>query len=104
MFRAALKSALTSKLRDAELSVVSEFSLGTHRTKAFAETLGKLGLSRKVLVVDPSENRNLQLAARNLSEVSLLSSVQVTPYQVLNARHVVFTKAAIQSLEEVLTK
>ena len=104
MFRAALKSALSAKLRDSELAVISEFDLSDHRTKPFSQTLGKLGLTRKVLLVDPSDNRNLNLAARNLAEISLISSLQVTPYQIINSRHVVFTKAAIQSLQEVLTK
>jgi large subunit ribosomal protein L4 len=46
----------------------------------------------------------LFLAARNLSDVQLLPNLQVTPYHVLNANHVVFTKAAIEALQEVLTK
>ncbi len=104
MFRAALRSALSVKMQEAKLGVVDAFDLDTHRTKPFAETLGKLGFERKVLLVDPSRNRNLLLASRNLPEVSLLSSLQVTPYQVLNARHVVFTRAAVRSLEEVLSK
>ena len=104
MFRAALKSALSAKMRDSELSVVDEFNLESHRTKLFAGTIGKLGFNRKILLVDASDNRNLRLAARNLAEVSLISSLQVTPYQLLNARQVVFTKAAITGLQEVLTK
>jgi large subunit ribosomal protein L4 len=104
MFRAALRSALALKLRDNELNIVDAFSLENHKTRAFAEALGRLGFSRKTLVVDHQENRNLWLAARNLPEVSLIRSLQVTPYQLLNARHVVFTKAAIQALEEVLKK
>jgi len=104
MFRAALKSALSAKVRDSELSVIDEFNLDTHRTQAFAGSLGKLGLKRKVLIVDPSDNPNLHLAARNLAEVTLTLSLQVTPYQLLNARHVVFTKAAIVGLQEVLSK
>ena len=59
---------------------------------------------RKVLLVDHQENPHLWLAARNLSDVQLLANLQVTPYHILNARHVVFTKAAIQALQEVLTK
>jgi len=57
-----------------------------------------------VLVVDHQDNPNLSLAARNLSDVQLLANLQVTPYHVLNAKHVVFTKAAIEALQEVLTK
>ena len=104
MFRAALKSALTVKLRDSELSVVDAFSLDTHRTKPFAESLNKLGLKRKVLLVDHGENPNLKMASRNLVEINLIANLQVTPYQLLNSRHVVFTKAAIEGLQEVLTR
>jgi large subunit ribosomal protein L4 len=69
-----------------------------------AQALAKLGFNRKVLVIDHQENRNLRLAARNIAEVDLIPSLQVTPYQLLNAQHVVFSKAAIQALEEVLKK
>jgi len=104
MFRAALKSALAKKLSQNQLNVVDAFSLDSHRTKPFTQALAKLGLDRRVLVVDHQENDNLRLAARNLSDVQLIANLQVTPYHVLNAKHVVFTKAAIEALQEVLTK
>jgi large subunit ribosomal protein L4 len=104
MFRSALRSALATKLKDNQLNVVDAFSLDDHKTKAFSQALTKLGLSRKILVVDHQENPNLRLAARNMSDVCLIASLQVTPYQVLNATHVVFSKAAIQAIEEVLKK
>src|SRR5438128_8935223 len=104
MFRAALKSALALKLKENQLNVVEAFNLENHKTKPFAQALAKLGFDRKVLLVDHRENLNLLLAARNLSDVQLLVNLQVTPYHLLNAKHVVFSKAAIQALEEVLTK
>ena len=104
MFRSALRSALTMKLNDKQLNVVDAFALEGHKTKAFSLALKGLGLSRKILVVDHQDNPNLKLAARNLSDVNLIASLQVTPYQVLNATHVVFSKAAIQAIEEVLKK
>jgi len=104
MFRAALKSALAFKLKENQLNVVDAFALENHKTKAFVKTLAALGLDRKVLLVDHQENANLWLAARNLSDVQLLPNLQLTPYAVLNAKHVVFTKAAIQALQEVLAK
>ena len=104
MFRAALKSALALKLKENQLNVVDAFALENHKTKAFSKALAKLGFGRKVLVVDHQENTNLWLAARNLSDVRLLPSLQITPYHVLDAKHVVFTKAAIQALQEVLAK
>jgi large subunit ribosomal protein L4 len=104
MFRAALRSALALKLKENQLNVVDAFSLGDHKTKAFAKALAGMGFKRKVLVIDNQENPNLQLAARNMTEVSLIAGLQVTPYQLLNAHHVVFSKSAIQALEEVLKK
>jgi large subunit ribosomal protein L4 len=104
MFRAALKSALTLKLKENQLNVVEAFALDSHKTKAFSETLSRLGFDRKVLLIDHEENPNLWLASRNLSDVQLLPNLQVTPYHVLNAKHVVFTRAAIQALQETLSK
>jgi len=104
MFRAALKSALAKKLKENQLNVVDAFNLESHKTKAFSQALAKLGFERKILLVDHQENTKLWLAARNLSDVQLLPNLQVTPYHVLNAHHVVFTKAAIEALQEVLTK
>ena len=104
MFRAALKSALAFKLKQNQLNVIDAFSLENHKTKPFAQALVKLGFDRKVLLVDNKENVNLTLAARNIDEVQLLGNLQVTPYHLLNAKHVVFSKAAIQALQEVLAK
>ena len=104
MFRAALKSALALKLKENQLNVIDAFNLGDHKTKAFAQSLANLGFDRKVLLVDHQENLNLWLAARNLRDVQLLANLQVTPYHVLNANHVVFSKAAIQALQEALAK
>jgi large subunit ribosomal protein L4 len=104
MFRAALRSALAFKLKENQLNVIDAFSLADHKTKPFVQALTGLGFSRKVLIVDHQENQNLHLAARNIKEVELIPNLQITPYHVLNAHHVVFSQAAIQALQEVLSK
>jgi large subunit ribosomal protein L4 len=104
MFRVALRSALTTRFRESALSVIDSLEPESHRTAPFAESLAGLGFRRKVLLVDDAASRNLMLASRNLPEVSLLTNLGITPYQVLDAHHVVFTKAAIQGLSEVLTR
>jgi len=104
MFRSALRSALAVKLKENQLNIVDAFSLADHKTKAFAQALTRLGFDRKILVIDNQDNPNLWRAASNIAEVDLIPSLQVTPYQLLNARHVVFSKSAIQALEEVLKK
>ena len=104
MFRAALRSALAFKLKENELSVVDAFSLDDHKTRPLAKALTGMGHSRKILIVDHQENENLHRASRNMVEVELIPNLQVTPYHLLNAHHVVFSKAAIQALQEVLSK
>ena len=104
MFRSALRSALAVKLKENQLNIVDAFALADHKTKAFAQALTRLGFDRKILVIDNQDNANLWRAASNIAEVDLIPGLQVTPYQLLNARHVVFSKAAIQALEEVLKK
>jgi len=104
MFRAALKSALAVKVKDNQINIIDDFKLENHKTRGLSLALAKLGFDRKVLLIDHQENPNLWLAARNLNDVQLLPNLQLTPYHVLNAKHLVFSKAAIQALQEVLSK
>src|ERR1700736_1569 len=62
MLLGALRSALSAKLRDGELKVVQTFTLSYHKTKAFRAVLTKLEIARTVLLVDNTENRNLELS------------------------------------------
>jgi large subunit ribosomal protein L4 len=104
----ALRSALSAKLRDGELLVISAFQLADHKTKNFTRALGKFEASksakRKVLLVETEENRNLELSARNLEGVMVVRSHEVHPYQLLDATRVLLTQAAASKLSETLAK
>jgi large subunit ribosomal protein L4 len=100
----ALRSALSAKLRDGELKVISAFQLSDHKTKSFTQTLSKLEATKKVLVVETTENRNLDLSARNLENVQVVRSHEVHPYHLLNATRVFMTQAAAAKLSETLAK
>src|SRR5580692_4503072 len=66
----ALRSALSAKLRDGELRVVTEFSISEAKSKAMRKALDKVEAKRTVLLVDNNaDNRNLQLSSRNLKGV-----------------------------------
>ncbi len=83
----ALRSALSAKVRDGELKVVSAFQLADHKTKSSIEdALRKLEATKKVLVVETGENRNLELSARNLEGVVIVRSHEVHPYHLLGRR------------------
>jgi large subunit ribosomal protein L4 len=104
----ALRSALSAKLRDGELKVVSAFELSGPKTKAFSQALGKLDgtkhVEKKVLLVETGENHNLDLSARNLKGVVVVRSHEVHPYQLLDATRVLLTQAAATKLSETLAK
>jgi large subunit ribosomal protein L4 len=98
----ALRSALSAKLRDGELRVVREFSLGEAKTKLMRQTLNALEIARTVLLVDNTGNRNLELSSRNLEGVKLVASRDVNVYDLLGHQQVLLTEAAAMKLSEGL--
>ena len=98
----ALRSALSAKLRDGELRVVSEFALAEAKTKLMRKTLDALEIARTVLLVDNTENRNLELSSRNLEGVKLVASRDVNVYDLLGHQQVLLTEAAAMKLSEGL--
>ncbi|MGA3189067.1 MAG: 50S ribosomal protein L4 [Bryobacteraceae bacterium] len=98
----ALKSALSAKLRDGELRVVSEFAIAEPKSKGMRKTLNALEASRTILLVDNSANKNLALSSRNLEGVKLVSSREVNVYDLLGHQHVLLTQEAAKKLSEAL--
>jgi len=100
----ALRSALSAKLLDGDIKIVSAFQLTDHKTKNFQQTLGKFEATKKVLVVEVADNRNLELSARNIEGVEVVLSHEVHPYHLLGAQHILLTQAAATKLSETLAK
>lgn len=100
----ALRSALSAKLADGDLKVVSAFQLTSPKTKDMVATLKKFDANKKVLLVDTAENRNLELSARNLEGVEVVRSNEVHPYHLLGANRILLTQAAASRLSESLAK
>src|SRR5205823_13858674 len=85
----ALRSALSAKLRDGELKVIQAFELEDHKSKNLRGALSKIEARKTVLLVDNEDNRNLHLSSRNLEGVKLLSTKEVTVYDLLKYTQVV---------------
>ncbi len=98
----ALRSALSAKLRDGELRVVSEFSIGEAKTKSMRQALDTVEAKRTVLLVDNTDNKNLQLSSRNLTGVKLVTSRDVNVYDLLGHEQVLLSQAAAEKLAEAL--
>lgn len=102
MLLGALRSALSAKLRDGELKVVRAFELPDHKTRTMRSVLERLEVRQSVLLVDNGDNRNLILGSRNLPGVTLLSSRELTSYDLLAHRQVLLSEAAARKLSEGL--
>ena len=100
--RGAVRMVLSDKVRNDLLVVIDDFTLESHKTRDFVETLEQFGLSGKVLLVDDRENQNLFLGSRNLPNVKMVPTTGVNVYDLLNHRHLLISKQAVQKLDEVL--
>ena len=81
--------------------IVDELKLKEAKTKLMAETLKKLGATKKALVVLPERDENVVRATSNLAEAKTAYVNTLNVYDILNAGKVILTKAATQSVEEV---
>ena len=100
----ALKSALSRKLADAEVLILEDMDLESHKTRALAADLEGLGVGRKALLVDSRDNVNLLRAARNNPSLKTVDALGVNVYDVVDRDHLVFSRAAVSTLVEVLSK
>src|SRR6202167_1787391 len=100
----ALRSALASKLADGKLTVVESLELADAKTKAYRAALDQLDAKRTTLLVDKEAGRTLVLGSRNLHRVELMESQEVHPYDLLRYERAIFSRAAIEQLQESLKK
>jgi large subunit ribosomal protein L4 len=107
MRRGALRSALSERLREGNLIVIDEFGFKNPKTKEFLAVLGTLGLiekknQAKTLIVDSLDNANLVLSARNVQKAKVTNSFGVNIYDLLYHEKLLFSKAAIEELANLL--
>ena len=98
--RAALKSALTSRVNDSKFIVVDDLSFDEIKTKNFKKVLDNLKVSKALVVLDEASN-NAALSARNLPAVKTAKVNTINVYDILKYNTVVATKAAVAQIEEV---
>lgn len=101
MKKAALFSALTTKLKNGEIKIVSGLEKIEPKTKNMVQTLKKLGLNNKgLLFVLSAKNENIQRSARNIEGVELLLASQLNAYEILKNKNLIFMKDAIEIIEK----
>ena len=100
---AALRSALSQRVKEGALKVVDHFDLAEPKTRELIAILGKLEVVGKTLLVDSKPTDNLVLSGRNIPGLKVVDPTQVNVYDVLDCRHLLVTQEALTKLEERLT-
>ena len=98
--RAALKSALTSKVQDNKFVVVDSLALADAKTKEMQKVLTNLKAD-KALVITAADDQNVAISARNIADVQTATVNTMNVYDVMKHNTVVVTKDAVASIEEV---
>ncbi len=103
--RLARRSALSSKMKNAELIVMENITFDAPNTKKFISILKNLGLeNKKSLFVLGELNKNVYLSSRNLKETNVLTPSELSTYAVLNNKKVVLFEGSIEEIEANLSK
>jgi large subunit ribosomal protein L4 len=102
----ALRSALAVKLADGKLTVVESLEAKEPKTKLYRAALDTLAVKRTALLVESgaSLGPNLQKGSRNLAGVDVMLNNEVHPYDLLKFERVIFSRPAIEKLQESLKK
>ena len=98
--RAALQSALTSRVEENKIIVLDEISFDEIKTKKFQAVLDNLKVS-KALVVLEDGNTNVELSARNIEGIKAARTNTINVYDILKYNTMIVTKASVQTIEEV---
>ncbi|MDI3508226.1 MAG: large subunit ribosomal protein [Clostridiales bacterium] len=99
--RLAMKSALTSKVRDNELIVLDNISIEQPKTKEMFRILRNLKADRKVLMVLPEKDEIIQKSSRNIPGVKTALVNTLNVYDILNCDKFIILKDAVPKVEEV---
>ena len=99
----ALRAALATRLKDGGVTVVDSLTQADVKTKTAAETLKRLGVTRKAVIIDVVLDDNFARSVRNLPGISAVPSSRVSARDIMNAGRVIATRGALEKLQETLS-
>ena len=99
--RLAIKSVLSSKVLEKELTVVNEIKLKEIKTKEMQKALNNLKVEGKTLILLPEKNETIQKSARNIEGVKTTLVNTINVYDLLKYKNLVVTLDTVKKLEEV---
>ena len=99
--RLAIKSILSSKVLENNLTVVDKIELKEIKTKSMVKTFNNLKLEGKTLVILPEKNLNVQNSTRNIDGAKAIVVNTINVYDLLRYTNLVLTLDTVKKLEEV---
>lgn len=100
----ARKSALSVKAKKNEIIILEDFNFEAPRTKNYTDLLNNLKVSnKKSLLVLSETNKNVYLSARNISNASVVTALDINTYDLLNVKNVIILESSIAKIENLLS-
>ena len=99
----ARRSALTYKMRDAEIAILEDFTFDSIKTKKMVEVLNNLKVNGgKNLFVFPTVDTNVVMSARNIQRTQVTLARNLNTYDILNAKKIFILESSLPQIEEIL--
>ena len=99
--RLAIKSILSSKVLEKELTVVDKLELKEIKTKTMEKALSDLKVEGKTLIVLPENNKNVYMSARNIEGVKAITANNINVFDLLKYTNLILSVDTVKKLEEV---
>lgn len=99
--RLAIKSLLSSKVLEKELTVVDKLELAEVKTKTMAKALADLKVEGKTLIILPEKNQNVYMSSRNIEGVKTILVNNINVFDLLKYNNLVLPLDTVKKLEEV---
>ena len=100
----ARKSAFTIKAKEKSIVVLEDFTFDSPKTKFYSEIISNLGLvGKKTLLILADANKNVYLSSRNLQRANVVTTSELSTYNILNAGTVLLMEGAVEKIENILS-
>ena len=99
--RLAIKSILSSKVLEKELTVVDKLELTEIKTKTMVKALADLKVEGKTLIVVPENNKNVLMSSRNIEGVKTITANNINVFDLLKYTNLILPVDTVKKLEEV---
>ena len=99
--RLAIKSVLSSKVLEKELTVVDKLELKEIKTKSMVNALAALKVEGKTLIILPENDKNVVMSARNIKDVKTISANNINVFDLFKYSNLILPVDTVKKLEEV---